>query len=207
MASFTQAVTHFKVSDPALAQVLSRMKPRELKPMAQPDQYFARLCEDIISQQLGLAAADAIIARFRNVFGDVGVTPASVLAQPEEVYRGLGTSWAKARYVRALANAVTDGTVSFSGFDQASDEKIITQLTQVKGIGRWTAEMFLIFTLGRADIFSFGDLGLKNGFTIVYGAEADMATITKRWAPFRSYGSLALWHAVDEQRSKAKKKK
>jgi DNA-3-methyladenine glycosylase II len=113
-------------------------------------------------------------------------------------------SWAKAWYVRDLAQKTKTKTVRFTGFPAMPEEEVILELTKVKGISRWTAEMFLIFTLGREDIFSHGDLGLRKGMERVYGkhrtrTRKSMEAIAGRWSPYRSYGSLALWHVLDSK--------
>ena len=116
-------------------------------------------------------------------------------------------SWAKARYIKDLAEKTLDGDIKFKELSHADDETIIRELTKVKGIGRWTAEMFLIFTLGREDIFSFGDLGLRKRFEKLYGnrrarTQKSMEAITRQWSPYRSYASLALWHLRDSMMAK-----
>lgn len=203
MTQYQQIRDHFRLVDPTLFAVFEKMPERQLIQNTDADKYFSKLCQDIVSQQLGMKAADAIIARFLALFPNNFPTPELVLAQPESVYRGIGTSWAKARYIRALAEAVQNGEVKLADFPKLSDEEIVSELVKVKGIGRWTAEMFLIFTLGRTDIFSLGDLGLKKASLNIYGANAldkeILAERLKKWSPYQSYACLALWHSLDNR--------
>lgn len=203
MTKYQAIKDHFRQVDPVLSEQLERMPERILTANADPETYFAKLCQDIVAQQLGMKAADAIIGRFLDLFPDRSPTPNLVLAKEESVYREIGTSWAKARYIRALAEAVINREVDFELFPKMEDEAIIVDLIKVKGIGRWTAEMFLIFTLGRLDVFSAGDLGLKNGLIKLYGKEVlEKETLAKKvetWSPYRSYACLALWFSLDNR--------
>lgn len=197
------ALRHLAQVDPTLATALTGLKLRSLEPITDHRTYFSRLCEDIISQQLAVKAADAIIERFRALAPRNSHQPEVVLSLPDQTLRDLGLSWAKVKYVKDLASKTRDQVIHFTRFHALSDEEVIDELIQVKGIGQWTAEMFLIFTLGREDVFSFGDLGLRRGFQQLYRVsdaqlEKKMATITSRWAPYRSYGSLALWGHRDQ---------
>jgi len=110
-------------------------------------------------------------------------------------------SWSKVSYIKDLAQKTKDRQVSFKNLHQLDNQVVINTLTQIKGIGPWTAEMFLMFTLGREDIFSYGDLGLKKGLQKLYKLKTvtpkKAHQITKIWSPYKSYGSLALWHYQD----------
>lgn len=194
---------HFEERDPALFVVLAGMPLVPLRRERDTSLYFRKLCREIMSQQLGSRAAAAIVQRFTMLFGRMGATPAGVLLHSEEALRGTGMSWAKARSVRDLAEKVATEEVRLHMLADWGDEEAIAELTKVKGIGRWTAEMFLIFTLGREDIFSFGDLGLRNGLAQLYGrrqtaTDRHIARITAAWTPYRSYGALAVWHIADK---------
>ena len=195
---------HFRRTDPIIFPVLAAMDIEPLRATSGPAGYFAKLCREIISQQLGSKAARAILDRFLGLFPRRRVIPAHVLALSEEKLRATGMSWAKARYIHDLADKTAAGIIQYRAFGRADNEAVIAELTKIKGIGRWTAEMFLIFTLGREDVFSFGDLGLRKGFTQLYGArcartQKHMAAIIQRWSPYRSYASLALWHINDSK--------
>ena len=191
---------HFRKVDPKIAKVLAIMELELL--VAETNGYFAKLCRDIISQQLGSGAAHAIHGRFLNLFPRKKGTPTSVLKFSEQQLRNTGMSWAKARYVRSLAEAVYFGKVRLNQLHKLSDEEVIAELTKVKGIGRWTAEMFLMFTLGREDVFSHGDIGLRRGLELLHGKAKTRTpqlinSLTERWSPYRTYACLALWHAKD----------
>ena len=194
---------HFRRVDPAIHSVLKGMELQTLRAERRTGKYFLKLCQDIIAQQLGSKAADAIVKRFLDMFSGMP-TPEKVLKVSEEEFRAIGMSYAKARYVRNLAESVLKGEVSLKRLPKMEDGEVVAELTKIKGIGRWTAEMFLIFTLGREDVFSFGDLGLRRGLEKVYGknrirSQKSAEKITSRWAPYRSYGSLALWHVLDNR--------
>ncbi len=198
-------LAHFRQYDQVLFEVL---QDRELgmvkpQPVTDPEEYFARLCDDIISQQLANAAAKTIFGRFTELFPDGIVSAEKLLELPDTDLRSAGLSGAKAKSVKDLARHVRENLLSFQLFPDMNDETLITELIKVRGIGRWTAEMFLLFTMGRDDIFSFGDLGLRRGFAKLYGFQDDdnldkqMKKTTALWSPYRSYGSLALWRHYD----------
>ena len=186
---------HFKKVDPVIYEV---MKPVDFgqwwdRPKAD---YFAALCEDIIGQQLSGKVADVIFGRFEKLFYKKQITPVRLLRLSDQQIRDIGTSWAKAKYLKDLADQVNRRTVLLEQLDGLTDEAVITELTKIKGVGPWTAEMFLIFTLKRPDVFSFGDLGLNKAIKKLYG-KRKIKLIVKRWRPYRSFGSLALWHSLD----------
>jgi len=201
---------HFRRVDPKLFAVLQKMEFESLRKDPDPATHFPQLAREIIYQQLAGKAAYAIHQRFLALFPNKRPTPSRVSAIPEGKLRAVGLSWAKARYIRDLAAKVQDRSVDLRKLHTFDDEATITELTEVKGIGRWTAEMFLMFTLGREDVFSHGDLGLRKGFERIYGkhrsrTQKNIEKITARWSPYRSYGSLALWHAMDSQKKPKKK--
>lgn len=196
---------HFEQRAPLLHAALADMAWEILEPTEQPRGYFNRLCREIISQQLGSGAARAIVTRFRTLFPRGRATPARALVFSEDEFRATGMSWAKARSIHDLAQRVAARKIDFEEFVQAADEDVIGELTKVKGIGRWTAEMFLIFTLGREDVFSFGDFALRKGLKHVFGpqrtrTQKSMERIVDQWRPYRSYASLALWHSMDNKK-------
>lgn len=194
---------HFAHHDPVILPILKEMS--HLKPLALRTDMplFRLLISDIIGQQLSGKAASTIENRFMQLFATQHLTPDMVLAVSDQTLRDVGLSWAKVKYVKSLAEHVQSGSLNLESLVHAPDEEVIKELTQVKGIGRWTAEMFLLFTLGREDIFSHGDLGLKKGIFHLYGlTEYDQATftaITNAWQPYRSYGSLATWWSLDNR--------
>ncbi len=178
------------------------MNLRRLKLNTDQKTYFKKLCREIIGQQLAGKAAEAITGRFEKLFTKVGIEPKNILEVKEQDLRNIGMSWAKVRYVRNLAEGVNSGEVNLAGLPKLKDEEVIAELIKVKGVGRWTAEMFLIFTLGREDVFSFGDLGLFRGFKRLYKmtdkqAKRKIKSVTDKWSPYKSYGCLALWEAAE----------
>ena len=193
-----EAITYLSEKDPILGGVIKKIGPIEKR---QAETYFISLVSSIISQQLSTKVADVIYARFEALF-DKFIIPEEVLKIPDQTMRDIGMSWAKIKYVKALSEYAIKSDKVFEQFDTMSDEEIITELTAVKGIGRWTAEMFLIFTMERPDIFSYGDLGLKRAIERLYGfktelAEKQMKKIVDRWSPYRSVASRYLWKSLD----------
>lgn len=196
-----QVLVHFKTKDPVIFRVLKTVNWSEWVKPVKSDHYFEKLCENIVSQQLGDKAARAIYSRFQKLMPSGLVTPNNVLIANEQAMRDAGMSWAKVRYVKDLATQTAAGTLILERLAQMTDETVITELTKIKGIGRWTAEMFLIFSLGRENIFSFGDLGLRRGLEKVYAlhnpSQVQIDKIISPWDPFKSYGSIALWHSLE----------
>src|SRR3982074_1668306 len=151
--------------DPAMGQVIKRVGPVALRdPLADG---FAALIRSIMYQQLAGKAAAAIHGRFLTLFAEA-LSPAAVLALPEGAMRAAGVSGSKAAAVTDLARKVADGTVPLGDVDSLSDDELIARMVQVRGIGRWTAEMFLIFQLGRLDVWPMDDFGVRKGWTLIH---------------------------------------
>ena len=201
----TQVKNHFRQNDPLIFQVLVKMKFQLLTSLeADRGIYFRKLCGEIISQQLAGKAAEAIFNRFVKLMPSVSFTPKEVLSVADQALRNVGLSWAKVKYIKDLADKVTRRLVKLDHLQTLADEAVVAELVKVKGIGPWTAEMFLIFTLGRENIFSHGDLGLRNALIKLYRLRrqptvARVNKIVNRWHPYKSYGSLALWHSLDNR--------
>ncbi len=190
--SYIKAIEYFRKRDPVLYSVAVRIEPlKELTP-ADKTAYFEELCESIVSQQLSIKAADTIWARVLDLFPRRKVTPKKVLSIDDETYRKCGVSYAKIRYMKDLAGHTAEGSVKFMEFPTLSDEEIYNELIRVKGIGPWTVEMFLMFTMAKADIFSPGDLGLKNAMKKLRGLKKPSA-----WSPYRSYACRILWKSLE----------
>ena len=192
---------HFKKYDPLLHATALKITTIKVMRKVKPEGYFLALCDAIAGQQLSGKAADAIFARFQKLYPD-GITAKAVFNTPHEKLRAVGMSNAKARYLKNLAEAVVNGKLQLNKLEKLSDEEIKEQLTQVKGIGPWTAEMFLMFTLGREDVFSHGDLGLRKGIKKIYGFSKDPSVktverIIKKWSPYKTYGSFILWQSLE----------
>lgn len=163
---------------------------------------FTELCDTIISQQLSGRAASTIFSRFVDLFLAKKITPEKLLKLSDEKIRSCGASWAKVRSLKDLARKVKDKIVNLEKLDVMSDDEVKNHLIQIKGIGPWSAEMFLMFSLGREDIFSFGDLGLKKGLMKVYGMKKEptqkqIEKIVSKWSPHRTYASRILWKCLE----------
>lgn len=196
-----KVLTHFEKVDPTLFKVaksLGVIKPYNIRSSGD---YFSDLCEAIVGQQLSGKAADTIWRRFKKLFPKEKVTPKNVLKVSEDEMREAGMSYAKARSVRDLAQKVINKELEIKRLSELSDLEIITQLTRVRGIGPWTAEMFLMFTLGRPDIFSHGDLALikavKNIYKLENPTREQIEEIVIKWSPYRSIASRVLWRSLE----------
>jgi DNA-3-methyladenine glycosylase II len=164
-----------------------------------PTDLYGALVRAIIGQQLSVSSARAIFGRLTERFGGRTPTPEEVLADdPDELRVAVGLSHAKTRYLRSLAECVRDGTLELGRLDQLEDDLVTAELIQVKGLGLWTAHMFLIFTLGRPDVLAWGDLGIRHAAERLYGLDApagqtEMETLAEPWRPWRSVACRYLW--------------
>lgn len=203
MIDIAAAKKYFQASDPEIAALISEYlasKPTALQ-KAKPEFYARELFESIVSQQLSTKVAKVIWQRFSDLVKRPD-DPNQVKKFSIEQLRSVGLSNQKASYILAIATGVTDGTVHLNHLDELDDESVIEELIQLKGIGRWTAEMFLLFTLTRPDVFAAGDLGLKTAINRLKGRElslADILEISQKWSPHRSAVSLALWYSLDNK--------
>jgi DNA-3-methyladenine glycosylase II len=188
--------------DPILASILQQYPPPTLRNVEKID-LFTDLVESVVGQQLSGRVADVINTRLKALLGQSILTPGGILAAPEDALRACGLSWSKIRTIKGVAAAVTTNQVDFATLSQKEDDDIIADLTQFKGIGPWTAEMFLIFTLQRPDVFSVGDLGLRTAVARLYQVErtdlSAIATIATQWSPYRSVAARYLWMSLDNQ--------
>lgn len=159
---------------------------------------FERLIVSILRQQVSMASAAAIRER---LFEAVEITPEGLLAAETEVLRDAGLSRQKAEYVVNIAAAFDENTWTKADFAAMADEEVVAALTEIKGVGDWTANMQLLFSLGRQDVFPVGDLGVRKGMELLFEREmtrAEMVAEAERWAPYRSYASLYLWRAKED---------
>lgn len=158
--------------------------------------HFDALCRSIIYQQLSTKAAGTIHGRFLDLFADRAPTPEALLALPEETLRGVGLSRQKLNYLRDLASRVHAGALPLDHLDELPDHEIIEYLVQVKGIGVWTAQMFLMFRLGRLDVLPDLDLGIRNAIKRAYKVRGvpNAKRIARIGAPWRPYASVACWY-------------
>lgn len=194
-------INHFKKVDPVLYSIIECIDPlEEIKPK-KPKEYFYSLCREIINQQLADKAAHAIFNRFLNLFPKQNIEPSLVIKLTEQNLRDVGMSWAKARYIKDLASKVHNKEVKLEKLQKMNNQEAINELVKIKGVGLWTAEMFLMFSLGKEDIFSFGDLGLRRAIEKLYKIEnlaKDQAgKITAKWSPYRTFACRILWSSLD----------
>jgi DNA-3-methyladenine glycosylase II len=192
-----QAVIHLKKVDKILAKVIPKIT---LKGRKAHKRYFESLVVAIINQQLSTKAADTIEKRFVAIFGQFP-KPEQVLKKSDNTLRKAGLSFQKISYIKSLATLIQQKQINFRGFKKISDEEIIAILTQVKGIGRWTAEMFLMFCLNRPDVFSHGDLGLKNAIKKWYKLDIKLHQkkfhkLVESWSPHRTTAARYLWASL-----------
>lgn len=163
---------------------------------------FHSLVSSIVYQQLSGKAAATIFGRFKDCCGVRTLKPDAVLRLSEEQMRAAGLSGQKARYIRDLAEKTASGEVKFGRHGKMSDEEIIAELTQVKGIGVWTVQMFLMFALKRPDVFPVLDLGVRNGMQKAYGIDPkakypEYEAIAENWRPYRSVASWYMWRILE----------
>lgn len=197
----TKAKAHFKKVDPILFEALLKLDNLELMITRVPKEYFAALCREIIAQQLNGRVAQIIFERFKALFPRKKITSQYLLNLKSEALRATGMSNSKVAFLKDLAEKVQSRALHLQKLQSLDNEQVIEELTKVKGIGRWTAEMFLIFCLGREDVFSFGDLGLNKAIKTIYKLEnasnQDLEIIVAKWSPYKSYACRILWRALD----------
>jgi DNA-3-methyladenine glycosylase II len=200
----TRAAASLAAKHKVVARLLQQYGPPRFGGRTPSKERFAVLATAICYQQLAGKAAAAIHGRFAEAVGGV-VTPASVLATPMERLRGAGLSSAKAAAIVDLATKVADGTVSLERIGRLSDEDLIAHLVQVRGIGRWTAEMFLLGTLGRLDVWPVGDYGVRSGFARAWELPEipKPAALVEHGEAFRPYRSVVAWYCWEVMDSPA----
>ena len=187
--------------DKRLKKLVEQGKPFSL---AVKKNIFLHLCGSIMSQQLNTRVAAVIHKRFVDLFGGEP-TPHQVLDTSIETLRGIGLSNAKAQYVQNVAKFAIENGMEVKKLQAMSNDELSAYLTQIKGVGRWTTEMLMMFALGREDVFSVDDLGIQNAMIAIYRLKKDdrkalrekMIRISERWSPYRTYACLHLWHYKD----------
>jgi DNA-3-methyladenine glycosylase II len=198
--SMKEATLALKILDPELVTLLDSFEIEDWTPETN---YFKSLTRTIIYQQLSGKAASTISNRFISLYhGNNYPTPADILNTDHEILRSVGLSNAKAKYIKNISRAFLDGTVDHKNLGKLSDEEIMEQLIAIKGVGPWTAQMFLMFTLNRPDIFPSGDLGVQKGFQQYFKLKKlpspkIMEKRAKKWKPYRTVASLYFWKVVD----------
>jgi len=194
------ALRHLSHADKRMEKLIDKFGPPNFNLM---NNYYESLIRSIVYQQLSGKAASIIYERFLDLFVfDIYPKPKDVLEVSIETLRSSGLSYQKVNYIRDLSEKWQDGTMNLTDIDSMTDEEISSELIKVKGIGQWTADMFLMFTLGRPDVFPFGDLGIQKGFMALTNmnrlpTQKEMERQTKKWQPYRTVAAWYLWKLVD----------
>jgi 3-methyladenine DNA glycosylase/8-oxoguanine DNA glycosylase len=188
--------------DPVMGELVERHGPMRTPPVVPVDRRFEDLAESIAYQQLAGKAAATIWGRVRGLYPEGPLDPVAVLATPEDDLRAAGLSGAKTAAIRDLALHVAEGRLALAATGRLTDEAVIEQLVAVRGIGRWTAQMFLIFTLRRLDVWPTGDLGVRSGYGIAYGlteppTPKELEAVGEVFRPYRSVAAWYCWRAAD----------
>ena len=195
--------SHLASVDPILKNVIDRAPLPTFSPHRN---YYQELVESIISQQLSVKAAATILKRFKELFTSDFPLPEEILEKDIETFRSVGLSRQKASYIQDLAGKVIDGTIKFDHLDSLTNEEVIAELIQIKGVGVWTIHMFLMFCMGRLDVLPTGDLGIRNGIQKLYALEtrpddAEIEAIARinNWHPYETIASWYVWHSLDNR--------
>ncbi|HKP31944.1 MAG TPA: hypothetical protein VJT83_04435 [Chitinophagaceae bacterium] len=191
--------------DKKLKKVIDAAQPHKL---AKRKNVCLRLCASIMSQQLSTKVAAVIFKRFLDLYNGTEPTPQQILDTPFETLRAIGLSNAKVNYVQNVARFAIEKGMDEKKLAKMNNEEVIEYLTEIKGVGRWTVEMLLMFTLGREDVFAVDDLGIQMGMVRLYKLNRenkkqlreDMLRISAKWAPYRTFGCLYLWQWKDEKK-------
>ncbi|HEY2771336.1 MAG TPA: DNA-3-methyladenine glycosylase [Solirubrobacteraceae bacterium] len=200
----TAAVEHLRAADPVLRELIDEVGSEDLPdPRAgRPDDHYGALVRSIVGQQLSTRSAQAIFGRLLDRFGGRPPTPAEVIADdPDELRTAAGLSHAKVRYLRSLAEHVIDGSLDLNALDAMSDEEVMAALTAISGIGPWSAQVYMMFHLGRPDVVAAGDLGIRRAVMVRYGlpempSPAAVDEIAEAWRPYRTLASRYLWRSL-----------
>ncbi|MGI9081573.1 MAG: DNA-3-methyladenine glycosylase family protein [Thermoleophilaceae bacterium] len=206
MAATDAAMAHLRGADPvlgAIARVHGRLD-EDRRRRGRPAEAYGALLRSIVGQQLSTKAARTIYGRVEALYGGRPPSPAELVATDPERLREVGLSRAKASYLRSLADHVLAGELELDRLTELPDEEVSAQLTAVRGLGQWTADMFLIFHLRREDILPVGDLGIRRAVQLAYGLDelpdkAHLTQIAEPWRPHRSLASLYLWRSLDNE--------
>ena len=203
-ADLSDAIAHLRAADPVLRGLIDEIGPDSLgdRRVARSRDHYGALVRTIVGQQLSTRSARAIHGRLTQRFGGRAPTPEEILADdPDELRTSVGLSHAKVRYLRSLAEHVLDGSLELGKLDRLPDDEVTARLTAITGIGRWSADIFLMFHLQRPDVLPVGDLGIRKAFQGLYGlpelpGEAEMERIAQPWRPYRTVACLFLWRSL-----------
>lgn len=194
-------VRHLKRADPVLCRVIEAVGPCRYEARSEGS-HFDAIVRSIVYQQLSGKAAATIHGRVLALFGGSAPTPEELARTSDETLRAAGLSRQKLSYLKSLAAHVLDGTLPLHTLDALPDDEVLERLVQVKGIGRWTAQMFLMFRLGRLDVLPDSDLGIQKGIQLAYGLRElptpkKVLAVGARWAPYRTVACWYLWRSLD----------
>jgi DNA-3-methyladenine glycosylase II len=200
-AEVERAIKRLTKADPVLGKVIRRVGDFDLKTEKGGYEVLVR---SILSQQISIAAAKTIRTRLQALLPSKKIRAEDIHALTDEQLQSVGISQQKRTYLRDLTRCTLDGTICFRRLRSKADDEAIEELIQVKGIGRWTAQMYLMFSLGRLDVFAVGDLGIRNAMIALYGLHEkpgidELETIASIWAPYRSIASWYLWRTLDQK--------
>jgi len=192
--------TKFLKKDPKLAKIIKQVGDYNVKITKNR---YQSLVEAIIAQQLSGSAAESILKKFKKLFKSKFPKPVEVIKTPDSKIRSVGLSKMKIMYIKDLSKKIQSKQLNMRKISTKSDEYVVEHLTDVKGIGRWTAEMFLIFSLGRLDVLPVGDLGLKKGIQLMYSLkelpnEKEIERIAESWKPYRTVATWYLWKSLQK---------
>jgi DNA-3-methyladenine glycosylase II len=206
LSTFDDGVAHLRAADPVLARLLDEHgePSRERDPARPaPSEDYAALIRAIVGQQLSTTVARVIWGRLLERFGGRAPTPEQILADdPDALRTAVGLSRAKTSFLRSLAEHILTGELELDRLRELDDERIIAELVAVKGVGTWTAHMFLMFQLERPDVLAVGDLGIRRAVERAYGlsdlpSAADLTRLAERWRPYRTLACRLLWRSLD----------
>jgi DNA-3-methyladenine glycosylase II len=199
----SEPVEALRAADPVLRAVIDELGPDLGDPRAgRPSEPYGALVRSIVGQQLSTIAARAIYGRLTERFGGRPPTPEAVIADdPDELRTAAGLSHAKVEYLRSLAEHVLDGSLQLEQLDRLTDDEVIAELVAVRGIGQWSAHLFLMFQLGRPDVLAVGDLGIRRAVMVRYGlpklpTPAELERIAEPWRPHRTLACRYLWRSL-----------
>lgn len=201
IGSLDAAMDHFREVDPTLHAAADPERIRARLAMVAGFDPFTRLCRIVVSQMLSTAAVASIWAKLEAALG-TPLTPVAVAGASEDLFRTAGIFRTKSAALREIATQVEAGALDFDALRGLPDEEIRRALTSIRGVGPWTAEMFLIFVVGREDVFSARDVALRNAICRVYGMETrpsvpEADAISERWIPYRTFACLVLWQTFE----------
>lgn len=200
-----EGLAHLRAADPVLGALIDGLGPDGLGDArdGRPADHYGALVRSIVGQQLSTKAARAIYTRLTERFGGRTPTPQEVLAEdPEQLRAAAGLSRAKVSFLRSLAEHVLEGSLELERLPELPDEQVVTELTAVRGLGTWSAHMFLMFHLRRPDVLATGDLGIRRAVMLAYGlpalpAPAELEAIAQSWRPHRTLACRCLWRSLD----------